>query len=139
MKPSQPRKLFVNFAVRDLQRSMGFFRELGFEFNPQFCDDTAACMLIGEDAFAMLVTDPRFREFTHKPPADTSKSTETILAITAESRAAVDTFAERAQSLGATPAKDPQDHGFMFVRSFHDLDGHMWEIFWMDPAAIPSA
>ncbi len=136
MATNANRKLFVNLPVRDLDRTVEFFSQLGFRFNPQFTDATATCMLVGEDAFVMLLVEPRFRDFTKKRIADTASSSEGIFALSAGSRAEVDEFAEKALALGGTKAMEPVDHGFMYGRSFYDLDGHHWEIFWMDPAAM---
>ena len=130
------RKLFVNLAVEDLDRAVRFFTALGFEFDPQFTDETATCMLIGEDAYAMLLVRPRFQDFTKKQVVDASTSTEAILAVTADSREEVDDLAEKALASGATAANDPMELDFMYSRSFNDPDGHLWEVFWMDPAAL---
>ena len=132
-KPS--RKLFVNLAVRDLERSMDFFAKLGFAFNPKFTDDNAACMIISDDAYAMLLTEPFFRTFTRRELCDTSRSTEGLFALSCESRAAVEEMVNKAIAAGGQHAMEPQDHGFMYGWSFYDLDGHHWEVFWMDPAA----
>ena len=133
---ARARKLFVNLPVRDLKRSVEFFTKLGFTFNPQFTDDTGTCMIVSDEAFVMLLEDSRFRDFTRKQIADTSTHTEALFAITCESRAEVDGMMETALAAGAKQAMDPLDHGFMFTRSFYDLDGHHWEIFWMDPSAL---
>ena len=133
------RKLFVNLAVEDLDRAVRFFTALGFEFDPQFTDETATCMLIGEDAYAMLLVRPRFQDFTKKPVVDAATSTEAILAVTADSREEVDDLAEKALASGATPANDPLELDFMYSRSFNDPDGHLWEVFWMDPAALEAS
>jgi predicted lactoylglutathione lyase len=136
MSETKSRKLFVNIAVRDLQKSMEFFRGLGFTFNPQFTDEKAACMVLSEDAYFMLLTEPFFRGFTKLEPADTSKTTEAMFAISCESRAEVDQLVRKAIDAGGRPALDPMDHGFMYNWSFYDLDGHHWEVLWMDPAAV---
>jgi predicted lactoylglutathione lyase len=130
------RKLFVNIAVADLGRAVDFFTGLGFEFDPRFTDETATCMLIGEDAYAMLLVNERFQDFTTKEIADSATQTEAILALSADSREEVDDFAEKALATGGRPANDPMDMGFMYSRSFQDPDGHLWEVFWMDPAAV---
>ena len=130
------RKLFVNLAVEDLDRSVEFFTKLGFSFDPRFTDEHATCMLIGEDAYAMLLTKRRFADFTTKEIGDSHSLTEAILAVTAESREEVDQLTETALEAGATPAAEPMDHGFMYGRSFQDPDGHHWEVFWMDPTAV---
>lgn len=136
MATKRSRKLFVNLSVRDLKQSMEFFSKLGFEFNPQFTDETAACMPLSEDAYVMLLTETKFKDFTRKQICDTASASEGLFALAVDSRAEVDELVKTALEAGARPAMDPMDHGFMFVRSFYDLDGHHWEIFWMDPKAI---
>lgn len=130
------RKLFVNIAVRDLQKSMDFFSALGFTFNPQFTDDKAACMVISEDAYFMLLTEPFFKTFTSRAQADTSKTTEAMYALSCTSRAEVDEIVRKAIDAGGKHAEDPIDHGFMYGWSFYDLDDHHWEVLWMDPNAV---
>jgi uncharacterized protein len=130
------RKLFVNLAVNDLPRTKAFFSKLGFTYNPQFTNDEAACMPLSEDAFVMLLRRDRFKDFTKKEICDTSRYTEGLFAISCDSRAEVDAMVNTAIEAGGTEATDPQDHGFMFVRTFYDLDGHHWEVMWMDPAAL---
>jgi predicted lactoylglutathione lyase len=130
------RKIFVNLAVRDLQKSMGFFSALGFAFNKQFTDDKAACMVISEEAYVMLLSEPFFKSFTKREACDTSRATEALLALSCESRAEVDAIVRKAIDAGGQHAMDPQDHGFMYGWSFYDLDGHHWEVLWMDPNAI---
>ncbi|HEY0840045.1 MAG TPA: VOC family protein [Vulgatibacter sp.] len=130
------RKMFVNLPVRDLKRSKEFFTRLGFEFNPQFTDDTAACMVISEEAFAMLITEKRFHDFTKRKIGDTSTHTEVIVAVSADSRQEVESIFERAVAAGGSEAMEPVDYGFMYYRSFYDLDGHHWEVIWMDPSAV---
>ena len=133
MAQTDSRKLFVNIAVRDLKKSMAFFSALGFTFNPKFTDDNAACMIVGDDAYCMLLTEPYFRGFTTREPCDTSRSNEALLAVSCRDRGEVDALVEKAIGNGGAPAMDPQDPGSMYVRSFYDLDGHHWEVFWMDP------
>ena len=135
-KPSMPRNLFVNIPVRDLKRSIEFFETLGFTFNTQFTDATATCMLVGEDAYFMLITPERFKEFSKRPVGDARKETTALFAISVNSREEVNALVEKALTGGGSHAADPQDHGFMYARSFYDLDGHHWEVFWMDPAAL---
>jgi predicted lactoylglutathione lyase len=130
--------IFVNLPVQDLERSMAFFRKVGFDFNPKFTDDTAACMVIGEAIYAMLLTHEKFGEFTKKPIADARSSTEVLTALGCASRAEVDRIVDRALEAGGSPAREPKDHGFMYERAFEDPDGHIWEIFWMDESAIPA-
>ena len=135
MPATQTRKIFVNLPVKDLDRSVGFFTALGFSFDPAFTDENATCMIVGEDAFVMLLVEDMLKAFTTKPVADATASTGAIVAVSACSREEVDELAEAALAAGAAPAGDPADHGFMYYRSFHDLDGHHWEVIWMDPAA----
>lgn len=130
------RKLFVNVSVRDLKRSMTFFSRLGFEFNPQFTDDKAACMVFSPDAYAMLLSEPFFRGFSKRAPCDTSKHNEAYLCLSCESRAEVDLLVKTALENGGAPAMPAQDHGFMYGWSFYDPDGHHWEVMWMDPAHV---
>lgn len=131
------RKIFVNVPVSDLKKSMAFFGELGFAFNPQFTDDNAACMVISEENYAMLLVRPFFQSFTEKAICDTSTHVEVFICLSCESRDEVDALIAKAISLGGKPAqKEPQDHGFMYGNSFFDLDGHAWELVWMDPATI---
>ncbi|HEY9225008.1 MAG TPA: VOC family protein [Gemmatimonadaceae bacterium] len=134
--PVRRRQLFVNIPVRDLTRSMEFFAKLGFTFNKQFTDATATSMLVGQDAYFMLLTEPKFKEFIRKPIGDTKTTTPGIFAVGVNSRAEVDELVNTALASGGSPATDPQDHGFMYVRSFYDLDGHQWEVLWMDPSAV---
>jgi predicted lactoylglutathione lyase len=129
------RNLFVNLAVRELAPSKMFFSKLGFEFNPDFTDDNAACMILSEQAFVMLLAEPFFKSFTKRQLVDTSTHIEALLAVSCDSREEVDVMVQRARDAGGVLAMEPQDHGFMYVRSFYDLDGHHWEIFWMDPTA----
>jgi predicted lactoylglutathione lyase len=130
------RMIFPNLAVKDLDRSVVFFTGLGFTFDPRFTDDTATAMIVNEQATVMLLTESKFAEFTTRELADPTKHTESIIAVSAESREDVDAFADKALELGGSPAKEPMDFGFMYGRSFHDPDGHHWEVVWMDPAAL---
>lgn len=134
--PATSRKLFVNIPITDLQRSITFFETLGFSFNPQFTDATATCMLVGEDAYFMLLTEPRFKEFAKRSLGNRSKETHALFAISVASREEVDQMVKTAVAAGGSHAGDPQDHGFMYGWSFRDPDGHTWEPFWMDPAAV---
>ena len=133
------RKVFVNLPVNDLKKSIEFFTGLGFSINPQFTDDTAACLVISEEIYSMLLTHEKFKQFVSLPISDARKSTEVLVAISCDNRAEVDRIVDKAMASGATVASQPQDHGFMYIRSFHDLDGHIWEWFWMDPTAIPQS
>jgi len=128
------RQIFVNLPVRDLKATQAFFAKLGFEFNPKFTDDKAACMIINESAYVMLLAEPFFKTFTKREPWD-GKGSEALLCISCPSRAAVDEMTKTALAAGGKPAMDPQDMGFMYNCSFYDLDGHHWEVMWMDPAA----
>ena len=130
------RKIFINLPVKDLKRSLDFFGALGFTFNAQFTDDKAACMVVSEEAFVMLLTTSYFETFTRKPVSDASTQTEVLVAFSADSRAEVDSVMDRALATGGQVAKEPQDHGFMYVRSFFDPDGHHWEVMWMDPSFV---
>lgn len=130
------RKLFVNLAVRDLKRSVEFFTKLGFAFDPRFTDENATCMIVGEDAFAMLLVPKFFEGFLRKPACDPGQATEAILSFSVESRAEVDRLSETALASGGTRAADTIEMDFMYNRSFYDPDGHHWEVFWMDPAQL---
>ena len=130
-------KIFVNLPVKDIDKSMALFKALGFSFNPQFTDETAACMMISDDIYAMLLTHEKFRQFTRKEIADAKKTTEVLTALSVDSRDKVNALVDAALKAGATEARAPMDHGFMFERSFNDLDGHIWEIVYMDMSAVP--
>jgi predicted lactoylglutathione lyase len=129
------RQLYVNLAVDDLDRSVAFFTALGFSFDPRFTDETATSMIVGEDAFVMLLTKAKFAEFAKKPIVDAAAQTEVLLAVSAGSREGVDELAEAALASGGAEANDPLDYGFMYSRSFQDPDGHVWEVVWMDEEA----
>lgn len=131
-KPAVRHKLFVNIPVSDLQRSIRFFEALGFRFNRQFTDATAACMLVGDDAYFMLLVRDRFKEFSKRAVGDPRTETNALFAISVGSKTDVDTVVRKAVAAGGSHAADPQDHGFMYQWSFYDLDGHHWEVFWMD-------
>jgi uncharacterized protein len=133
---TSPRSIFVNLPVADVQASTAFFRALGFEFNPKFSDESAACMVVSDFGYVMLLQNERFADFTVKPLADVSATTGGLVCFSAEDREGVDALADAALAAGGTPAKDPMDHGFMYGRSFLDLDGHHWEVMWMDPVAV---
>jgi len=125
-------KLFVNIPVSNLDASVEFFTGLGFSFNPQFTDENATCMLVGEDAFFMLLVKDYFQSFTAKPVGDPKAADQAIYAISVDSREDVDSFVDKALSSGASVAGETMDQGFMYQRSFFDLDGHHWEVFFMD-------
>ena len=129
-------KIFVNLPVEDLEKSKAFFAKLGYRFNPQFTDETAACMVITDDIHAMLLTKAKFKEFTKKAIADATQTTEVLTCLSVDSKAKVEEMLDAALEAGATEARDPMDYGFMYGRSFNDLDGHIWEIIWMDPRAV---
>ena len=133
------KKIFVNLPVRDLKKSMDFFRKLSFTFNPQFTDETAACMIISEDIYVMLLTENKFKTFTPKPISDATKNTEVLLCLSAASRDEVNEMIHKAVAAGGTTYKKPQDHGFMYGHGFQDLDGHIWELAYMEPSAIKPA
>ena len=135
-RPTTPHKLFVNIPVSDVQRSIRFFESLGFVFNPQFTDATATCMLVGEDAYFMLLDRERFTGFSKRPLGDPRRETNALFALSVNSRAEVDEMVRKAVAAGGSHAADPQDHGFMYGWSFYDPDGHHWEVFWMDPNAV---
>jgi uncharacterized protein len=131
------RKIFVNLPIKDMERSKAFFSALGFSFNPQFTNEQGACMVISEDIFTMLLVEPFFQTFTKKPISDAKKSTEVLVCLSCDSRAEVDALVKKALAAGGTAPNAPQDHGFMYAHGFEDLDGHVWELVWMDPAAAP--
>ena len=130
-------QIFVNLPVKDLDKSIEFFTQLGFTFNPQFTDQNATCMVIGENIYAMLLVEKFFKTFTKKDIADAAKSTEVLLAITADSREKVDEMMEKVTAAGGSEPRAPQDHGWMYGRAFEDLDGHTWEVFHMDESSMP--
>jgi predicted lactoylglutathione lyase len=136
MAKNNSRKVFVNLPVKDLKRSMEFFTKLGFEFNAQFTDDKAACMVFSSEAYAMLLTEPFFKTFTKSQICDTRSHTEGLFALSCGSRTEVDELVNKAIAAGGAHAMDPVDHGFMYGWSFYDLDRHHWEVLWMDPAKI---
>ena len=137
-KATTPFKLFVNIPVSDVQRSIVFFEALGFRFNPQFTDASATCLIVGDDAYFMLLTKDRFTGFSKRPMGDPSKQTNAMFALGVSSRAEVDEMVKQAIAAGGSHAVAPQDHGSMYGWSFRDLDAHHWEVFWMDPATMPS-
>jgi predicted lactoylglutathione lyase len=129
-------KMFVNLPVKDLKRSVDFFTKLGYKFNPQFTDENATCMIIGEENYVMLLVEPYFKTFTPKPLIDAKNSTEALVALSLQSRDEVNRMVETALATGAKRYKEPTDYGFMYQWGFEDLDGHIWEYFWMDPAQL---
>ena len=129
-------KIFVNLPVQNLAQSIQFFKGLGYKFNKQFTDDAAACMVISDDIYAMLLTHDKFNQFTNKKIVDAKRNTEVLVCLSADSRNNVDELLDKALAGGAAEYREPQDYGFMYGRSFEDLDGHIWEVMWMDPSAI---
>ena len=128
--------MFVNLPVKDLDRAKDFFTKLGYEFNPQFTDDNAGCLVLGDNLFAMLLTEPFFQGFTKRDLPDATKTTGSIVALSAESREEVDQYVDRALANGATEGHSGADEGPMYGRSFHDPDGHLWEYMYMDMSAV---
>jgi hypothetical protein len=129
-------KIFVNLPVKDLNRSIDFFTGLGFTFNPQFTDETATCMVVSEDIFVMLLTHDKFKTFTPKEICDATKSTEVLVCLSLESRERVGEMVRKAVTAGGSTYNDPKDHGFMYAHGFQDLDGHIWELIYMEPSAL---
>jgi uncharacterized protein len=130
------KQIFVNLPVKDLERSIDFFTRLGYTFNAKFTDENATCMIVGENLFVMLLVESYFKSFITKPVSDAKKSTEVLIALNVESRAKVDEHVAKAVKAGGRTLSPPKDHGFMYQHAFEDLDGHQWEIFWMDPKAV---
>lgn len=132
-----PKMIFVNLPVADLPRSIGFYEAIGAVKNPQFSDDTGACMVLSDTIFVMILTHPKFAQFTPKAIPDAHATSQMLLALNHESREAVDETLAKAGEAGGTVDIGPvQEHGFMYSRSFGDPDGHIWEIFWMDPTVV---
>lgn len=128
-------KIFVNLPVKDLEKSMTFYKALGYSINEKWTDETAACVVISEEIHAMLLTYLKFKMFTPKEICDATKSTEVLVALSCENREQVDDLVKKAVAAGGSTYNEPQDHGFMYAHGFQDLDGHIWEVFYMDPAA----
>ncbi|MFD1812592.1 VOC family protein [Rhodococcus gannanensis] len=133
------RMMFANLPVADVAATRKFFDGLGFEFNDQFCDEQTACMVINEQTLVMLLETARFQDFIADEICDTAKAREVLLCVSAESRDEVDSLVDTAIAAGGTTWMEPQDHGYMYGRAFRDLDGHVWEVTWMDPAATGQA
>ena len=129
-------KIFVNLPVKDLKRSITFFQKLDFKFNQRFTDEHATCMTLGENIFVLLLSNPFFKSFSNKAICNTNTSAEVIVALSTDSRARVDELTDLAIAAGALSHTEPQDQGFMYSRSFEDLDGHLWEVVYMNPSAI---
>ena len=135
---SMPRQIYVNLPIKDLSKTTNFFSHLGFEFDPRFTDDKAACLIIGENIYAMLLKEEFFKTFTNKQIVDAKNNTEVLLALRVDSREDVDQMISRARKAGGSVPREPHDHGFMYEHAFEDLDGHIWEVFYMDPNARPN-
>ncbi|TLX92622.1 MAG: glyoxalase/bleomycin resistance/extradiol dioxygenase family protein [Thaumarchaeota archaeon] len=129
-------QIFVNLPVKDLSRTVEFFKKLGFAFNPQFTDENATCMIINDNIFVMLLVEKFFKTFTKKEICDTTKDTEVIVALSTESREKVDEMMQHVFEAGGKESREPQDHGWMYGRSFQDINGHLWEIIYMDEKAL---
>ncbi len=137
--PAKARQLFVNLPIENLDNTVAFFTALGFGFNPKFTNENATCMVISEHIQVMLLTKPFFAGFTKKPIADARTANEVMLALSCESREEVDALMAQAVAAGAATPTPANDMGFMYQRAFEDLDGHQWEVFWMDDSAMPPA
>jgi predicted lactoylglutathione lyase len=129
-------KMFVNLPVKDLGRSVKFFTALGFKFNPQFTDENATCMIVSEENFVMLLVENYFKTFTPKPVSDARKSTEVLICLSRDSREAVDEIVRKAVASGASTHTPAKDLGFMYQHGFEDLDGHLWEVAYMNMEAL---
>jgi len=129
-------KIFVNLPVKNLNKSIEFFTKLGYTFNQQFTDETATCMIVTDDIFVMLLTEAKFKTFTPNEICDAKKATEVLVCLSMESRAKVDEMVRKAVAAGGTTYNEPQDHGFMYGHGFQDLDGHIWELIYMEPSAV---
>ncbi len=130
-------KIFVNLPVKDLNRSVEFFTKLGYKFNAQFTNEFATSMIISDDIYVMLLTESFFQNFTKKEIVDATKSVEAIICLSAESREAVDALVKKAVDAGGTTPSPVQDHGWMYQHGYQDIDGHLWEIAFMDLSAMP--
>jgi predicted lactoylglutathione lyase len=129
-------QIFVNLPVKDLNETVDFFTKLGFAFNPQFTDENATCMIVNNDIFVMLLVEKFFKTFTKKELCDTIKDTEVIVALSTESREKVDQMINKVIEAGGKEHRKPQDHGWMYGRSFEDINGHLWEVIYMDKNAL---
>lgn len=128
----KPSMTFINLAVKDLGKSMDFFKKIGFSFNPQFTDENAACMIINDYTFSMLLTKAHFKNFTDKEIVDSTRQSEVLVSFAADNREQVDDILKKAIEAGGSLSSDPKDYGSMYQVGFHDLDGHVWEVFYMD-------
>lgn len=131
----QAKEIYVNVPVKDLNKSVEFFTKLGFEFHPEMTDEKATCMIVSDTIFVMLLTEPFFKTFTKKELTDATKNTEVILAISVESRQAVNDLVNKALEAGGSASNDPMDEEFMYAWSFQDLDGHLWEVIAMSESS----
>ncbi len=134
------RQIFVNLSTKDLEKAKKFYTGIGFSINPQFTDEKAACIVISETIYVMILSEPFFKTFLrNKEIADAGKVTESLVALSTESREEVDAMADKALLAGGSVLRDPEDHGFMYTRSFQDPDGHIWEVFHMDMNKMPQS
>ena len=129
-------QIFVNLPVKDLSKTVEFFKNLGFAFKAQFTDENATCMIINDNIFVMLLVEKFFKSFTKKEICDTTKHTEVIIALSTDSREKVDEMMQSVFQAGGKESREPQDHGWMYGRSFQDINGHLWEIIYMDEKAL---
>lgn len=132
-------QIFVNLPVKNLARSVEFFTRLGYKFEPQFTDENAACMIVSDGIYVMLLVEKFFQTFTQKPLCDATKNTEVLVCLSCESRAQVDEQVRKAVAAGGAAPRAPQDHGFMYGHGFEDLDGHIWELIYMQAGADQAA
>lgn len=130
-------EIFINLPVNDLEKSITFFKKLGFTFNMQFTDDKAACLILGDNIYSMLLTKAMFESFTNKPVVDAKRFTEVLIAIDVESKSKVDEMVKNAVAAGGKIYREPQDYGWMYQHSFEDLDGHQWEVLFTDMSKLP--
>ncbi len=128
-------KIFVNFPVEVLARSVEFYKNIGYAVDPRFTDETAACIIVAENIFVMLLTREKFKAFTPKAICDAWKSTEVLVALSCESRAQVDETVRKAVAAGGSTYSDPLDYGFMYGHGYQDIDGHIWELIFMEPGS----
>ena len=131
------KQIFINLPIKDLKKSMAFYEAIGFKNNPQFTDDTAACMVVSDTIFLMLLTYDKFKQFSSKSIIDAKKTVGVLNSISLNSGQEVNSFLEKALKAGANEYREAQDYGFMQMRSFEDLDGHNWEVFYMDISKLP--
>ena len=130
-------QIWVNLPIKNLKRSVEFFTKLGYTFNPQFTDENATCMIVGENIFVMLLVEKFFQSFTDKTICDATQSAEVMMGLSCASRSEVDAMVRKAVAAGGKTPRKPQDHGFMYGHGYEDLDGHIWELFYMEPGAAP--